>query len=550
MGEILAYSLSSALMLACMYLIYKWMLAGENQHSYNRLLLWGIYAVALSMPVLMPQIADLFKQGQAAAPQQGMIALELPEISLAEPSQGGATLPAIILALYLLGVTVVAGYTAMVGWRLWRVISSGEKIRHGNYTLVLIDNNDIAPFSWLHFIVMNRNDYSASGHVITLHESRHLAARHWIDLLFAQLVCILQWFNPAAWLMREELKTVHEYQADAAVLASGTDARQYQMLLIKKAVGARFPSLANSLNHSKLKKRVTMMYKSKTSTGRRLRALALIPAGALALFVTNIPAVASALADASAAELSLPESKVSENVANGQPATPTVISLVATPAEATPDTTPAQKTERIETVQTSEGVMTIKVDSSKELGGSPDIYVNGEKLASSDELTTIPSDRIESMRVDKSGKTTVIYITLRDANAPKSEASEKAPVKLAQNGAYTAVEEMPKFPGGESEMLNFIATHMVYPKEAMDAGIDGRVIVKFIVGSDGKVRDVNVLRGKHAALDAEACRVVALLPDFIPGKVDGKAVDCNYVLPVSFKLTGDPDPAPAAEQGK
>lgn len=259
MGEILAYSLSSALMLACMYLIYKWMLAGENQHSYNRLLLWGIYAVALSAPVLMPQIADLFKQRQAAAPQQGIIALELPEISLAEPSQGGATLPAIILALYLLGVVVVAGYTAMVGWRLWRVISSGEKIRQRNYTLVLIDNNDIAPFSWVRFIVMNRNDYSASGHVITLHESRHLAARHWIDLLFAQLVCILQWFNPAAWLMREELKTVHEYQADAAVLASGTDARQYQMLLIKKAVGARFPSLANSLNHSKLKKRVTMM---------------------------------------------------------------------------------------------------------------------------------------------------------------------------------------------------------------------------------------------------------------------------------------------------
>ena len=104
----------------------------------------------------------------------------------------------------------------------------------------------------------------------------------------AQLVAVFQWYNPAAWLMREELKAVHEYQADSGVISSGVNPREYQMLLIKKAVGARFPSLANSLNHSKLKKRITMMYNPKTSASRRLRVLALAPAFAAAVLVTDI----------------------------------------------------------------------------------------------------------------------------------------------------------------------------------------------------------------------------------------------------------------------
>ncbi len=111
------------------------------------------------------------------------------------------------------------------------------------------------------------------------------------------------WYNPVAWLMREALKSVHEYQADEAVMTSGADLREYQMLLVKKAVGARFPSLANSLNHSKLKKRITMMHKDRSNVVRRMWALALFPAAAVAVAVAGTPAVSLLLSEASAATL-------------------------------------------------------------------------------------------------------------------------------------------------------------------------------------------------------------------------------------------------------
>lgn len=184
---------------------------------------------------------------------------------------------------------------------------------------MILPTGKTAPFSWLNYIAMSEEDYAASGDVIIAHELAHIHHRHCFDLIISQLVCIFQWFNPAAWLMREELKNVHEFQADDTVLRSGIEPRQYQMLLIKKAVGTRFQSLANSLNHSNLKRRITMMYSQKSSAGRKMRVLALVPAAALALAVCNIPAVASTISataevkvsKASATDISV--DKVSEN---------------------------------------------------------------------------------------------------------------------------------------------------------------------------------------------------------------------------------------------
>ena len=141
-----------------------------------------------------------------------------------------------------------------------------------------------------------------------------------MDLLIAQAVCIVNWFNPAAWLMRDELMLVHEYQADMAVIDRGHDAQEYQMLLIKKAVGARFPSLANSLNHSKLKKLITMMYKAKSGAGRKWKALALVPALALALGLTGVPVVRAAVSTIGTLKVS--DGKSSENPSDNKTSVP------------------------------------------------------------------------------------------------------------------------------------------------------------------------------------------------------------------------------------
>ncbi len=213
-------------------------------------------------------------------------------------------------------MAAVALRTLLTWLRLASIVRRGQKIEREGYTLVLTDSDRYAPFSWMRYIVLPRKDFDDGSDAIATHELTHVRALHWLDLMLAQAVCTVNWFNPAAWLMRDELMLIHEYQADMAVMESGHDMRQYQLLLIKKAVGSRFPSLANSLNHSKLKKRITMMYKEKSGAGRKFKALALVPMLALALGLASVPAVRAAVATISDSELST--GKDSEKSADGQ----------------------------------------------------------------------------------------------------------------------------------------------------------------------------------------------------------------------------------------
>ncbi len=112
---------------------------------------------------------------------------------------------------------------------------------------------------------------------------------------------------------------------------------------------------------------------------------------------------------------------------------------------------------------------------------------------------------------------------------------EKSPEPVKEE-IFTAVEQMPQFPGGEAELLKYIASHIKYPTMAAENNIQGRVVVKFVVNKNGKIGDVVVVRGKDPDLDKEAVRVVKTLPDFIPGKMNGQAVSVWYTLPINFKL--------------
>lgn len=294
MGQFTAYSLCTALVLLAGYLVYKWLMAREKQIVLNRITLLGIYAVAF---LAMPATALVHRLFQPAP--AGDISVLVPEgatIHIATANEALPAWPALVVGIYFAGMAVVLIHTIFVFSKILRIIRTGKHMpaRQGHSHIIVTDAH-IAPFSWAEYIVMSRDDYDKAGEIITTHECAHIAHRHWIDLLIAQAVCVVQWFNPASWLLLEELKSVHEYQADESVLAGGTDARSYQMLLIKKAVGTRFHSIANSLNHSNLKKRITMMYNPSSPVHRRLRGFALVPALALALAATDIPAVAGVL---------------------------------------------------------------------------------------------------------------------------------------------------------------------------------------------------------------------------------------------------------------
>ncbi|MDE5734848.1 MAG: M56 family metallopeptidase, partial [Duncaniella sp.] len=230
--------------------------------------------------------------------------------------QGKPIWGTILIWTYMAGMAAVAVLTAITWLRLVRIIRSGRKISCGGYTLVIASDDRLAPLSWMRYVVISRADYENDCSAVIAHELEHVASCHSLDLLVAQAVCIINWFNPASWLMRDELMLVHEYQADMAVIDKGYNPQEYQLLLIKKAVGAKFPSLANSLNHSKLKKRITMMYKQKSGAGRRLKALALVPTLVSALALAGIPAVRAAVAAIGDSDVTV--SKVNENLLSGQ----------------------------------------------------------------------------------------------------------------------------------------------------------------------------------------------------------------------------------------
>lgn len=307
MGEFLSYSIISGLLMLAMYLTYRLFLARDNQHSFNRGVLLLIYAVSfLTLPAIY--LLLILNAPENAQPQatESAEALAMAATPHSEPLWG-----TMLVWIFLSGMIVVTVRTIVTWVRLTNVIRSGKQIEKEGYTLVVTDDERFAPFSWMHYVVLSHKDYDSHCLAIATHELKHVRSRHWIDLLIAQAVCVVNWFNPAAWLMRDELMLVHEYQADMAVIDHGHDPQEYQMLLIKKAVGARFPSLANSLNHSKLKKRITMMYKEKSGAGRKLKALALVPMLALALGVARMPAVRAAVSTISSCDVSV--SKDNEN---------------------------------------------------------------------------------------------------------------------------------------------------------------------------------------------------------------------------------------------
>ncbi len=300
-------------MLLCMYAAYRMSLASVKHLRFNRFVLMSSYAVSVVLPLFWlidHEYGLLFFDSLPAAAISGN---DISPVLTAENSSDlhtlstvHSSLAAILLGVYFSGVIIATIHMIVTGMRLRHIVRNGELHEiTSRYTLVLTDDPHIAPFSWRKYIVMSRSDYQESGRLIMTHEIKHIEAHHWLDLYVAQFFTIFQWYNPGAWLMREELKAIHEYQADDAVISSGVLIYDYQILLIKKAVGARFPSLANSLNHSQLKKRVNMMYKTSSSKWSRLRSFALAPAAAVAVLTFSVPAVASLISATSDAELGL-----------------------------------------------------------------------------------------------------------------------------------------------------------------------------------------------------------------------------------------------------
>ena len=215
----------------------------------------------------------------------------------------------VALLVYLAGILLFAlrnGYSLL---KLGGLLKSGRKenlskyIDGGEKVTLIVHDRDIAPFSWMKCIVISEKDLDENGREILIHELAHIQNRHSWDLLVADICIFFQWFNPASWLLKQELQNIHEYEADETVIEKGVDAKQYQLLLIKKAVGTRLYSMANSFNHSKLKKRITMMLKEKSNPWAKLKYLYILPVAAIAVTAFARPEISETAEEISAVKV-------------------------------------------------------------------------------------------------------------------------------------------------------------------------------------------------------------------------------------------------------
>ena len=409
------YQIKVGLCLIAFYLLWKLLLSRETFHRFNRVTLLVVMVLAMVLPWIQFTIAS---PTPVANPIVMLEELIITPASATQPEQVNSfwNIMNIANVLYFIGVALVAAWLLHSQWSLHRLLRKGRKeLLPGGVTLHIIPG-DQAPFSYFKHIVINEQDYQDNQREILVHEQAHFRLGHSWDVLFIELMTMFQWWNPAAWLIGRELRQVHEYEADEAVVNQGVDVKQYQLLLIKKSVGDQLFSMANNFNYQSLKKRIRMMTINKSSRLRQLRALAVVPVTALAL------------------------------LAFANPTTETADELVV-----------------------------------------------------------------------------VAY------NEPE-----------VSQDVYESVEQMPEFPGGQAEMMKYLAQNIQYPANAAKNNVEGRVAVQFVIEKDGRIGEVKIARSVDPELDAEALRVVKSMPNFIPGRQDGKPVAVWYTIPISFKLQGEP----------
>ncbi|MCM1300351.1 MAG: M56 family peptidase [Alistipes senegalensis] len=429
MYELAIYSLKVGACLAVFYLFFKLLLSRETFHRFNRAVVLG----AMSLSFVLPLCVITVTHELPAVPETfwNDIPVTITEHETVPTDEPFAWDKA-IGALYLLGVLGMLGATLVSIRRVVRLVRSGRREPLGGGVTLVRLQQPVTPFSWWRYIVISEADYAACGHEIITHERAHLRLHHSWDLLLTDFAGCLQWFNPAMWLLRRELRAIHEYEADEAVLDSGVDARRYQILLIKKAAGGRWYSVANSFNHSKLKNRITMMLQKRSSRW----------AGAKALFV--VPLAGLALGAFAETVYVLPQDKGTQKIAEMQISEPSDSSSISVSADK---------------------ILIKGVDGTK-VQEQPLYLIDGKEIADLNDVNALIPERIKTITVLKDvsaapyiekygdkAKNGVILITLKKPGEPDNVAP--ADVKNMDDVVVVGYGAFPKPEEWEAQQKKF-----------------------------------------------------------------------------------------------
>ena len=495
--EYLIYSLKVAALMAVFYLFWRLLLERETLHRLNRMVL---LATAVGSFVL-PMCVITFHQVELVPVDAGAASAALNHWTAdkaAEPTlweRWGGVAGALMLAV----TAVMLLHLIYNIVRLHRFIDRCELHETADGVRIAVSDEPVVPSSWMRTVMLSRNDYDELSPAVLAHERSHIRHRHSCDVLLVELVTALQWFNPVVWMIRQDLRTVHEYEADEAVIGSGTDMRTYFNMLIQKATGRGAYSMANGISNSTLKKRFKRMLKKKSNRWCGAKVLYVIPVVGLSLAATA----------------------------------KTIVEYRQMPV-----TTQAQVTEPVAVPDDKRPMEPVAVPDDKH----PLVIVDGKEV-NYDQSKQLKNEQVESVTVLKNEQATAAYgekgkngVMLITTKKGKQADAPVAKLPQQQDPVYDVCEVLPEYPGGMEALMKFLSENVKYPAEAQAEGIQGRVVVSFVVKKNGKLSDAQVVTSVAPSLDAEALRVVNLMPKWKPGRSGGKKVDVMYHIPITFKL--------------
>jgi len=612
------FLIKSALLLAILYGGFALLLSKETFHRFNRLALLSVMVMSLVLPAIQIKApSQLPLWGSAVNAQESAIELwdsffETKEDLTPNPSpmdeensliteneqiipfesdnkaKSEKALPqrgSWEGALYLAGLFASIGFFLFQLFRFWRDTKGGTSTRDEEGNTIVIRGGEFAPYSFLHYIIISVSDYERLRKPILAHEQAHIRLGHSWDLLLLEAMKAVQWFNPFVYLLGRDLKAVHEYEADNAVLNQGIDAKTYQLLLVTKAVGNRLQTLGNNLSHHSLKKRIKMMHK-KTSNRWMMTKGIVLPA----LMALAVVAFAKPKAE------EVPATKNENTTPVVAETTEPIMAETITPTEVKPEVSLPANNDSIyniveEKAQFPGGDMAMykwiadhlkypEECRAKSIQGRVTIQFVVNKDGSISEIKTLRSPNPllskEAIRVVKTmpkwspakvkGKVVRSYfrlpinfripdtekkVTITGQGKPSGEVttitgqgkpSGEGPRVIGPTGQvvdddiFNDPETIAEFPGGLEAMYKWIAHQLKYPEECIAKNIQGRVTTQFVVDIDGSITDIKVLKSPDDLLSQEAIRVVKAMPKWKPATYDSKPVRSNLRIPLNFRL--------------
>lgn len=472
MMDFLVYDAKVAVLIAMFYMFYRLLLQRDNLHVLNRIVLLGTAVLSFVLPLCVITLH-----------QTKIVSSELmASVSVGEPMTAGiieenAETPwwGIVLAVvFALGVIITLTYTIVSISKVCILIRGCEKHPQDDGTIIAVAEGEISPFSWMRYIVLSRSDYENPCSAIMMHERGHIKRYHSLDVVLVDILTSFQWFNPAMWMLRSDIRDIHEYEADAAVLSQGINVRQYQYLLIRKAMVAGGYSVANGINHSTLKQRIAMMQNKKENRYSWLKALYVLPIVAISLVATARNVIDYQLADSNQKRVTKVTTQKKKTV-----------SAKATVAKKdVPVASEAVKEEIV--IDDEPKVFDVVEQMPQYPGGTPELF----KYFSQN--VKYP---ISAQNVGASGRVVVQFIVNKDGSV---------------SDVHTVYTNMSR---QETEKT------------------DGQPETQ----DKAKPTEEEIAAAK-ADLVKEAERVVSLMPKWTPGTQNGEAVRVKYNVPISFNL--------------